>query len=125
MEQPRVAAADDVPWAQRLDAVVAHWMRFELVNQSRYHTVFHTVPTENDEPLVETREVLSGLLAGGVAADEFRTARYRHRDSRGVLHAHIGPCLHAGHDREQVIADVQRLFRRAVVARDTAILDGR
>jgi hypothetical protein len=42
-----------------------------------------------------------------------------------LLHAYIGPCLHAGHDREQVIADVQRLFRRAVVARDTAILDGR
>ncbi len=126
MEQPRVVAADGaLPWAERLDAVVAHWMRFELQNQSLYHAVFHSVSTQSDEPLVETREVLSGLLAGGVAAREF--------DLHGIdtatvvdflLHAYAGPCFHAGHDREQVIADVQRLFRRAVGARDTATLEG-
>lgn len=122
MEQPRVVANDDaLPWAERLDAVVAHWVRFELENQSLYHAVFHTVPTESDEPLMEAREVLSGLLAGGAAADEF--------DLHGIdtatvveflLHAYVGPCFHAGHGQDQVIADVQRLFRRAVGARDSA-----
>ena len=66
---------------------------------------------------METREVLSGLLAGGVAAEEF--------DRRGIdtttvveflLHAYVGPCFHTGHRQEQVIADVQRLFRRTVGA---------
>lgn len=118
MEQPRIVALDDaVPWAERLDAVVAHWMRFELENQSLYHAVFHTVPTESDEPLVETREVLSDLLAGGVAAGEF--------DLDGIdtstvveflMHAYVGPCFHTGRNHEQVIAEVQQLFRRAVGA---------
>ncbi len=127
MEQPRVVAHDDaLPWAERLDAVVAHWVGFELENQSLYHAVFHTVPTESDEPLMETREVLAGLLSGGAAADEF--------DLQGLdtatvveflLHAYVGPCFHAGHDQERVIADVQRLFRRAVGARASAIVDGR
>ncbi|HKJ13206.1 MAG TPA: TetR family transcriptional regulator [Ornithinimicrobium sp.] len=125
MEQPRVVAHDAaVPWAERLDAVVAHWMRFELENQSLYHAVFHTVPTESDEPLMETREVLSDLLTGGVAADEF--------DLRGIdtataveflLHAYVGPCFHTGHDQGRVITDVQRLFRRAVGARDSAVVE--
>ncbi len=118
MEQPRVVADDDaVAWAERLDAVVEHWIRFELENQSLYHAVFHAVSTESDEPLQEAREVLSALLAGGEAADEF--------DLRGVdvatlveflLHAYAGPCFHAGPDQDHLIADVQRLFRRAVGA---------
>ncbi len=120
MEQPRAAAADEaVPWAERLDAVVAHWIRFELENQSLYHAVFHTVSTESDEPLEEAREVLTGLLAGGTAAGEFNL------DSLDVatvveflLHAYVGPCFHAGPNHNHVVADVQRLFRRAVGARD-------
>lgn len=122
MEQPRIVAHDDdLSWPERLDAVVAHWMRFELENQSLYHAVFHTVPTESDEPLVETREVLSALLAGGVAAEEF--------DLHGIdpatvveflVHAYAGPCFHTGSDQDAVIDDVQRLFRRAVGARDRA-----
>jgi TetR/AcrR family transcriptional regulator, transcriptional repressor for nem operon len=127
MEQPRVVADDHAQsWAERLDAVVAHWMRFELENQSLYHAVFHAVSTESDEPLVETREVLSGLLTGGVAAGEF--------DVHGIgtatvveflLHAYVGPCFHAGHDPDQVIADVQRLFRRTVGAQAADVVDGR
>ncbi|MGB3827252.1 MAG: TetR/AcrR family transcriptional regulator [Ornithinimicrobium sp.] len=126
MEQPRVIVHDEaLPWAERLDAVVAHWVRFELENQSLYHAVFHTVPTESDEPLTETRELLSDLLAGGAAANEF--------DLRGIdtatvveflLHAYVGPCFHAGHHQEQIITDVQRLFRRAVGARDSAVFEG-
>lgn len=126
MEQPRVVAADElVSWAERLDAVVAHWMRFEMENQSLYHAVFHAVSTQSEEPLVETRRVLSDLLAGGVAADEF--------DLDGIdtatvveflLHAYVGPCFHAGHDQDQVIVDVQRVFRRAVGARNYAIVEG-
>lgn len=118
MEQPRIVAHDDaLPWAERLDAVVAHWVRFELENQSLYHAVFHTVATESAEPLVEARDVLSGLLAGGAAANEF--------ELRGIdtatmveflLHAYVGPCFHAGQGQGQVIADVQRLFRRVVGA---------
>ncbi len=125
MEQPRIVAHDDaMPWAERLDAVVAHWVRFELENQSLYHAVFHTVPTESDEPLVETREVLSGLLIGGAAAGEFDLHSI---DLATVveflLHAYVGPCFHAGHGTEQVVADVQRLFRRSVGARDSANFD--
>ena len=120
MEQPRAAAADEaVPWAERLDAVVAHWIRFELENQSLYHAVFHTVSIESDEPLEEAREVLPGLLAGGTAAGEFNL------DSLDVatvveflLHAYVGPCFHAEPNHNHVVADVQRLFRRAVGARD-------
>ncbi len=124
MEQPRIVAHNEaLPWAERLDSVVAHWVRFELENQSLYHAVFHTVPTESAEPLIEARDVLSGLLAGGAAADEF--------DLHGIdtatvveflLHAYVGPCFHAGHGQEQVIADVQRLFRRVVGVRESAII---
>ncbi len=116
MEQPRVVATDDAgPWAERLDTVVAHWMRFELENQSLYHAVFHTVSTDSDEPLEEARQVLAGLLAGGAAAGEFDLGVL---DTATVveflLHAYAGPCFHAGPDQERLIADVQRLFRRVV-----------
>lgn len=118
MEQPRAVAADDgVPWVERLDGVVAHWIRFELENQSLYHAIFHAVSTESDEPLKEARAVLAGLLAGGLAAGEFNLEGL---DSATVveflLHAYAGPCFHAGPDQERLIVDVQRLFRRVVGA---------
>lgn len=118
MEQPRCVATDDaLPWVERLDSVVAHWMRFELENQSLYHAVFHAVSTESDEPLEEAREVLADLLAGGVASGEFYLDGL---DTATVveflLHAYAGPCFHAGPDQERLITDVQQLFRRVVGA---------
>lgn len=122
MEQPRAVAADDaVPWAERLDAVVAHWIRFELDNQSLYHAVFHAVSTESNEPLEEAREVLTGLLAGGTAAEEFNLDGLDFPTVvEFLLHAYVGPCFHVDPDQDQVIADVQRLYRRAVGANEGA-----
>ncbi|MGB3187572.1 MAG: TetR/AcrR family transcriptional regulator [Ornithinimicrobium sp.] len=118
MEQPRAVATDDaLPWVARLDSVVAHWMRFELENQSLYHAVFHAVSSESDEPLEEARAVLARLLAGGVASGEFYLDGL---DTATVveflLHAYVGPCFHAGPDQDRHITDVQRLFRRVIGA---------
>lgn len=118
MEQPRAVATNEaVPWVERLDAVLVHWMRFELENQSLYHAVFHAVSTESDEPLEEARTVLTGLLAGGVASGEFYLDGL---DAATVvdflLHAYAGPCFHAGPDQERLVTDVQQLFRRVVGA---------
>lgn len=117
METPRVIAeAEDLAWAERLDAVVEHWIRYEFAHHDLYHAVFHTVATDREEPWSEARSLLGRLIAGGVAADEFDLA-----DLNGeivvdfLLHGYVGPCFHST-DIDNVIADVQQMFRRTLGA---------
>lgn len=119
MGNPRLLAADqDLPWADRLDAVVEHWMRYEFDHHELYHAVFHAVATTSDEPWHEARTLLGQLITGGVAAAEF--------DLGGLnadvvveflLHGYVGPCYHHA-NLNTAIADVQQLFRRTIGAAD-------
>lgn len=115
MEEPRaIAARDQLSWTERLDLVVAHWMRYESEHQDLYHAVFHTVATDAEEPWTDARTLLRQLVDGGVAAGEFELTGL----DPGVvvdflLHAYAGPCMH-GADIVAATTDVQRLFRRAL-----------
>lgn len=121
MDLPRAVVADEtMTWGRRLDTVVAHWIRFELENQSLYHVVFHAVASDSGEPLKEAREVLSRLIEGGVAAGEFDLGGISAETAVDfLLHGYVGPCFHAGPDEHTTVIDVQRLFRRVVGAAET------
>lgn len=118
MEAPRKIAADDgLSWAERLDASIEHWMRYESAHHELYHAVFHAVATDSDEPSDEARAMLGRLLEGGVAAGEFDLADLNTDVVvEFLLHAYTGPCFHQT-DIETAIADVQQLFRRCIGAR--------
>jgi AcrR family transcriptional regulator len=117
METPRRLAGDEEStWAERLDAVVEHWMRYEFEHHRLYHAVFHAVATDSEEPWEAARILLGELIAGGAAAGEFDITDL----DLGVtveflLHAYAGPC-YAVDDVDSAIGDVQRLFRRTVGA---------
>lgn len=120
VEAPRLIAADeDLTWAERLDGVVAHWMRYESEHRELYHAVFHAVATDSDEPWDAARALLGELVVGGAAAGEFDLADL---DTDVVveflLHAYTGPCFHHT-DIDAAIGDVQQLFRRTIGARHT------
>ena len=116
-EVPRsIVSGGDRLWADRLDAVVEHWIRFEFKNHELYHAVFHAVATA-DEPWDEARDLLGRLVGGGVAAGEFDLDGLDHETvTEFLLHAYAGPCLHFA-DVGSAINDTQKLFRRAVGAR--------
>jgi TetR/AcrR family transcriptional repressor of nem operon len=104
-------------WSERLAGTVEHWIRFEFEHHDLYHQVFHTAATDTEEPWAKTHDVLTTILKGGVAADEFSiddidlTADY-------LLHAYSGPCYHGHHkgSPEDLIRVVQRLFHKTVAA---------
>lgn len=115
LEHPAQLVSDDgLTWAVKLDAVVAHWMSFEFDHHGLYHAVFHAIATDNDEPLVEAKALLRTLIDAGAEAGEFDLDEL---DPEVVLefllHGYVGPCFHHA-DPDTAIADVQRLFRRAV-----------
>lgn len=117
VEEPQRIVADDArSWTERLDAVVAHWMQFELDHHRLYHAVFHAVATDDDEPWDAARSLLREILDGGAHAGEFDLTEM-HTDVvvEFLLHAYVGPCFHH-RDIETAITDVQRLFRRTVGA---------
>lgn len=115
METPRLIAANqDLPWVERLDAVVQHWIRYEFEHHELYHAVFHTVATDSEEPWHEARTLLSQLITGGAAAGEFDLADLNTDVIvEFLLHGYVGPCFHHT-DVNTVIADVQQLFRRTI-----------
>ncbi len=115
METPRLTAANhDLAWVERLDAVVEHWIRYEVEHHELYHAVFHTVATDSQEPWHEARTLLHDLITGGAAAGEFDLGNL---DVDVVveflLHGYVGPCFHHT-DVDTVISDVQQLFRRTI-----------
>lgn len=117
MEAPRVIALDDsLVWAERLDAVVAHWMRYEFDHHDLYHAVFHAVATDSEEPWSEARALLGQLVAGGVASGEFDCGEIGTETVVDfLLHGYAGPCYHHA-QIDTVIGDMQQLFRRSVGA---------
>lgn len=118
IETPRRIVADEtMPWAERLDAVVEHWMRYESEHIDLYHAVFHAVATNSDEPWDDARTLLRQIIAGGGAAGEFDLADLNTDVVvEFLLHAYTGPCFHRG-DINAAIDNVQRLFRRTLGAR--------
>jgi len=118
METPRVIAVDaNLLWVERLDAVVAHWMRYEFDHHDLYHAVFHAVATDSEEPWHEARALLGQLVAGGVAAGEFDCGQIGTETVvEFLLHGYAGPCYHHA-EIDTVIGDMQQLFRRSVGAR--------
>lgn len=118
MEAPRAIAEDEnLTWTERLDAVVERWMRYEFENHVLYHAVFHAVATDSEEPWDEARTLLVQLVNGGVASDEFDCGRLNTDIVvEFLLHGYAGPCFH--HTQiDEVIDDMQQLFRRVVGAR--------
>ena len=117
METPRViASTDELPWAERLDAIVEHWMRYEFDHHELYHAVFHTVATQTHEPWQEARTLLNRLIAGGTEAGEFHPGNLNTEVVvEFLLHGYIGPCFHHT-DIAAAITDVQQLFRRTIGA---------
>ncbi len=117
LERPTEIIADpDVTWADKLDAVVEHWMRFEFDAHDLYHAVFHAVATDSDEPFEAARTLLGHIVDAGVEAGEFALgALDRDVVIEFLLHAYIGPCFHHT-DADTAITNVQQLFRRAVGA---------
>ncbi len=115
LEEPtRVVADPQMSWADKLDAVVEHWMRFEFERRDLYHAVFHTVATESDEPLDQASGLMATLLDGGITAGEFDLGTLdRAVVLQFLLHGYLGPCFH-NTEPEEAIADVQLLFRRVV-----------
>ncbi|MGB9357290.1 MAG: TetR/AcrR family transcriptional regulator [Acidimicrobiia bacterium] len=118
MEAPRVIAANmNLLWAERLDAVVEHWMRYEFDHHDLYHAVFHAVATDSEEPWHEARSLLGQLVAGGVASGEFDCGQIGTEVVvEFLLHGYAGPCYHHA-EIDTVIGDMQQLFRRSVGAR--------
>jgi len=117
IETPRRLAADEtLAWADRLDRVVEHWMRYEADHHQLYHAVFHAVATDSDAPWDEARALLRTVLEGGVTSGEFDLSGL---DTAVVieflLHAYVGPCFHHT-DLDSAITNVQLLFRRTLGA---------
>ncbi len=110
---PREIVGDDtLSWAERVSAVVEHWMRFEFDHHGLYHAVFHTVATESDEPLEAARELLAELIQHGIDAGEFRLDGL----DIGVvveflLNGYIGPCFHQT-NTDTAVDTVKQLFSR-------------
>lgn len=103
-------------WASKLDAVVEHWMRFEFDAHDLYHSVFHAVATDSDEPSDAARSMLRDIVDAGGEAGEFVLEGLDHDVVvEFLLHAYLGPCFH-GSDQVAAIANVQQLFRRALGA---------
>jgi len=117
MVAPRVLALDEsLPWAERLDAVVAHWIRYEFEHHDLYHAVFHEVATDSEEPWGEARVVLGQLVTGGAAAGEFDCGEIGTETVVDfLLHGYAGPCYHHA-EIDTVIGEMQQLFRRSVGA---------
>ncbi len=109
-----IVESSELDWAQKLDAVVEHWMRFEFEFHDLYHAVFHAISTDTDEPMQAARRLLGGVVMGGVDVDEFELGDL---DVEVVieflLHGYIGPCFHHN-DSDTAITNVQQLFRRAL-----------
>ncbi len=117
LEHPaEVADSNELSWAQKLDAVAEHWMRFELDNHGLYHAVFHEIPSNAEEPMAGARDLLGRIVEGGVEAGEF-DLKELDLDVliHFLLHGYIGPCFHHS-DQEKAISDVKELFRRLVGA---------
>ena len=117
MEVPRLISIDKgLPWVERLDAIVEHWIRYEFEHHDLYHAVFHEVATDSKEPWSEARELLRQIVAGGVVSGEFDCGGLdTHVVVDFLLHGYAGPCYHDARV-EALIADMQRLFRRTVGA---------
>lgn len=117
LERPgEIVADEDLTWAEKLDAVVEHWMRFEFDRHDLYHAVFHTVATDSNEPFDEARARLGDLVAAGAGAGEFDLNGLSHEVVlEFLLHGYVGPCFHHT-DPETTIVNVQQLFRRALGA---------
>ena len=118
LERPTEIVADpNLTWADKLDSVVEHWMRFEFDAHDLYHAVFHAVATDNDEPFEAARTLLGHIVDGGTEADEFALDTLdRDVVIEFLLHAYIGPCFHHT-DADTAISSVQQLFRRAIGSR--------
>tara|TARA_R110002051_G_scaffold325483_2_gene428150 strand:- start:7422 stop:8057 length:636 start_codon:yes stop_codon:yes gene_type:complete len=117
LERPAEIIADqEMTWTEKLDAVIEHWMRFEIDSHELYHAVFHAVATETEEPFEAARTLLAEIVDGGSVSGEFDLEGL---DSRTVveflLHAYSGACLHHT-DAEATIDNVRELFRRVVGA---------
>lgn len=102
----------DLTWVERLDDTVRHLVEFSMANEDLYHAVFHATASHTDEPWSQSRQLIRGLLSGGMTTCEFDI------DDLDVttdflLHAYAGPCYHSTDD-QHVTAEVQRLFRRVV-----------
>ncbi len=117
LERPTEFVADPtLSWAEKLDAVVEHWMRFEFDAHDLYHAVFHTVATDSDEPFEAARTLLRQIVDAGTERGEFALATLdRDVVVEFLLHAYIGPCFHHT-DGDVAIINVQQLFRRAIGA---------
>ena len=117
LEKPsQIVGEEGLSWAEKLDSVVEHWMRFEIENHGLYHEVFHVAAPGDDEPLSEARSLLRQLLKAGDEAGEFDIGGLEIEIVLDfLLHAYIGPCFHHG-DHVTTIEDVKTLFRRTVGA---------
>lgn len=110
---PQAIAADvSSTWAQRLDRVVEHWVRFEFEHRDLYHAVFHATGSESDEPWAESRALTRDLLEGGLTAGEFNLVDLE-VTTDFLLHGYAGPCYHHD-DVELVVSNLQALFHRTV-----------
>ena len=118
LERPRQIVADEgQTWAEKLDAVVEHWMRFEFDRHDLYHAVFHTIATDSDEPLEAARTLLGELIAAGAAAGQFDLDGFNLDVAvEFLLHGYVGPCYYHT-DPDTAILNVKQLFRRAVGAK--------
>ncbi|MFT7646237.1 MAG: AcrR family transcriptional regulator [Candidatus Poriferisodalaceae bacterium] len=120
--EPRVIAGDSSKgWAERLDALVDHWLRFELAHHELYHQVFHSHRGQArgvgaSEPVQQAHAVLASILVGGQAAGVFRLTDVL-TTTEVLLHALIGPCRIDGASRvDQHITALQELFQRVVAS---------
>jgi AcrR family transcriptional regulator len=117
LERPaEIIANQELTWTEKLDAVVEHWMRFEIDSHELYHAVFHAVATETEEPLESARTLLAEIVDEGSSSGEFDLERLdSHTVVDFLLHAYSGACLHHT-DAQSTIVNVQELFRRVVGA---------
>ncbi len=109
-----IVSDDTLSWSTRLSAVVEHWMRFEFEHHGLYHSVFHTIATDSDEPLEAARSLLAELIHRGTDAGEFHTGGL----DAGVvveflLNGYVGPCFHHT-NADTAIDTVRQLFNRVL-----------
>lgn len=107
-------AAPELSWGERLDLLVEHWVRFEFDHHQLYHAVFHTTGSDSDEPWTRSRELLRGVIEGGVSAGEFEVVDLE-VTTEFLLHAYSGPCYHSN-DVANTTRVLTELFRRTVGA---------
>lgn len=118
LEGPRQIIADNgQTWAEKLDDVIEHWMRFEFDRHELYHSVFHAISTDSDEPLEAARTLLGELLTAGAEAGEFDLDGFNQDVVlEFLLHGYVGPCYYHT-DPDTAVLNVKRLFRRATGAK--------